>query len=273
VILNASAPDGNIRNLIEGNSIAFSGVPPDQDSSTGLSLRTQRNIVRRNAFYYNDSSGVTLSVDGGNNNDASNNFICHNVFFHNGYPLLETWDPTKYGLMLARWVDDDQHNPMTGVAIKNNVFHENQLGGIYYYYVDLEEQDVAGNWEEAGDPAFSSIAGEADPFDFEVFDFHLQAASPCVDNGVFLTHTVGAGADSTVLTVEDAGYFTDGDDLVEGDMIQLEGQAAAVVITDVDYDAGTITVDSPLSWDDGAGVGLPYFGAAPDQGAHEWEPL
>jgi hypothetical protein len=273
VILNTSYPDSNIRNVIEENVIVFSGVPPDQDSSVGLSVRTQYNIVRRNVLYYNDSSGVALTVDGGNYNDASNNHVYSNTFFHNGYPLFETWDPTKYGMMLARWVDDAGHNPMTGVAIKNNIFHDNQLGGIYYYYVNQDDQFVADNWEEAGDPGFVSISGTADPFDFGVFDFHLQAGSPCIDNGGFLTRTTNSGTDSTVLAVEDAGYVADGGGLVEGDMIQLEGQESAVTITGVDYGASTITVDTPLSWAEGTGVGLPYFGAAPDQGAHEREPL
>jgi len=237
-----------------------------------LSLRTQHNIVRRNIFYECDSSGIALSADGGNTNDASNNRIYGNVIYKNGYPLIETWDPDKSGLMLARWVDDSAHNPMTGVAIKNNILHENQLYGIYYYYVNEAEQHVDGNWDEQGDPGFVDISGTADPLDFGVFDFHLQATSPCVDNGAFLTVTTNAGQGSTVLEVEDAGYFTDGWGLVEGDMIQLEGHTQAATITAIDYQARTLTVDAPLDWAVGTGVSLPYFGARPDQGVYEREP-
>jgi len=272
VILNSSYPDSNIRNIIEDNMIVFSGVPPDQDSSVGLSLRTQHNIVRRNIFYHNDSSGVALSNDGGNSNNASNNYIYHNTFYHNGYTLLNDWDPTKSGMLLARWVDDAAHNAMTGVAIKNNIFHDNQLYAVYYYYVEQSEQFVENNWEEEGDPGFVSISGTADPFDFAVFDFHLQAGSPCVDSGGYLTRTTNDAADGTELSVEEAGYFTDGNALVEGDMIQIEGRERAVTITDVDYETGTITIDTALSWTAGTGVGLPYFGAGPDQGACEREP-
>jgi hypothetical protein len=229
--------------------------------------------VRRNIFYYCDSSGVALSADGGNTNDASDNHVYSNVFFHNGYPAFDEWDPTKSGMMLARWVDDAAHNAMTGVAIRNNIFHENQLYAIYFYYVIREEQAVSDNWEEAGDPGFLSIAGTADPFDFDLFDFHLQATSPCIDSGGFLTWTTSAGTDGTTLVVEDAGYFTDGNGLVEGDMIQLEGQGAAVTVTDVDYATSTLVVATPLSWAAGTGVSLPYFGARPDQGAYEHEPL
>jgi hypothetical protein len=272
VILNTSTADANIRNVIEDNKIAFSGVPPDQVASAGMSMRTQLNIVRRNAFYHCDGAGLGLSANAGNSNDASNNHVYNNVFYRNGYLLFDDWDPRKTGMMLARWEDIPGYNAMVGVAIKNNIFHENQLHAIYYYYVDEAAQSVAGNWEEEGDPGFVDISGTADPFDFDVFDFRLQASSPCVDGGVFLTETTNAAQDATVLEVDNAGYFTDGFGLIEGDMIQLEGQDVAVVITGIDYDANTITVDVPLSWEAGTGVGLPYFGSSPDQGMQEHGP-
>jgi len=46
-------------------------------------------------------------------------------------------------------------------------------------------------------------------------------------------------------------------------MIQLEGQAVAVTITAIDYAAGTLTVDTPLTWSAGTGVSLPYLAPAP----------
>ena len=270
VILNTSDPDMNVRNVIEENMIVFSGVPPDQDTSTGLSVRTRWNIIRRNTFYHNDASGVALSNDGASTNNASGNHIYQNVFFHNGYPLFTDWDPQKSGLLLARWVDDSAHLPMTGVAIRNNIFHQNQLHGIYYYHVDETEQVVSDNWEEEGDPGFVSVSGTPDPTDFTLYDFRLQGSSPCIDGGGFLTVTTSPGTDSTTLEVEDPGYFTDGEGLVSGDMIQLEGQDIAVLVTDVDHAAGTLTLDTPLTWTEGTGVGLPYFGSGPDQGAHEY---
>ena len=269
VILNTSDPNGNRRNVIEDNYIVFAGVPPDQVSSTGLSVRTQHNIVRRNIFYYCDSSGVALSVDGSNNNDASNNYIYNNVFYHNGYLLVDDWNPRKSGLMLARWNDSAGYNPMTNVAIKNNIFHDNNMFAIYYYYVDEAEQVVADNWLEEGDPGFMDLTGQADPFDFTVFDFHLAPGSPCINNGGFLTTTTNSGTNSTDLQVEDAGYFSDGRGVVAGDIIQLEGQTATAGISAIDYGANRITLDSPLSWQAGTGVSLPYNGDRPDQGAYE----
>ena len=269
VILNTSFPEENVRNVIEDNYIVFSGVPADQDTSAGLSVRTQSNIVRRNVFYYNDSNGVALSVDNGNTNDASGNHIYHNVIFHNGYPIISDWGPDKSGLLLARWVDDAAHNPMTGVAIKNNILHENQLYGIYYYYVNEAEQTVEGNWHEQGDPLFVAATGEPAPDDFTSLDFHLQPTSPCIDAGSFLTRTTGAGQDSTVLAVADAGYFTDGNGLVAGDLVQLEGQTGTALVVAVDFAANTITVNRLLTWAADTGVSLPYLGSRPDQGAFE----
>lgn len=269
VITNTSFPELNVGNVFEDNVIAYSGVPPDNDSSTGLSLRTQHNVVRHNAFHTNDSSGVTLSADDGNTNDASNNHIYNNVFYRNGYLLFDDWDASKYGLMLARWVDDAGHNTMTGVAVKNNIFVENNLGAIYFYYVDERAQVVSSNWLEEGDPGFLSAAGDPDPFDPFALDFRLEAGSPCVDNGGFLAQATNDGQDSTDLQVDDAGYFIDGYGMVEPDLIQLEGQTRAVAIAAVDYDTDTLTLAEPLTWSAGDGVSLPYHGARPDQGLHE----
>jgi len=271
VILNTSYPDKNIGNIIENNMITFSGVPPDNNTSTGLSVRTQFNIIRRNIFYYNDSSGVGLSADGGNYNDASNNYVYNNTFYHNGYTLFEDWEPTKSGMLLARWVDDSQHNPMTGVAIKNNIFYDNNLYAIYFYYVDRTQQYVEGNWEEEGDPGFVDISKTPEPFDFSSLNLHLNATSPCINNGVFLTRTLNSGEESNVLMVEDANYFTDGNGVVEGDMIQFEGSDMAVTITEIDYSTGRITIDTPMTWSQRTWIALPYFGTAPDQGAYEVE--
>ncbi|MFC1609950.1 MopE-related protein [Myxococcota bacterium] len=270
VITNSSQPDINKRNIFEDNIIAYAGVPPDQVSSAGLSLRTPYNIVRRNAFYSSDSSGVTLSADGGNHNDPSNNHIYNNVFYRNGYLLVDDWDPRKYGLMLARWNDDAQHNVMAGVAIKNNIFHENNHGAIYYYYVNEAEQVVANNWEEEGNPGFLTATGDPDPFDFAALELQLADGSPCINNGGFLTQATNAGDNSTDLQVIDAGYFFDGYDIVEPDMIQLEGQTVAVPIDAINYATNHITLAEPLSWNPDDGVSLPYHGVLPDQGIHEY---
>ena len=71
--------------------------------------------------------------------------------------------------------------------------------------------------------------------------------------------------------VEDAGYFYDGFGIAgeKGDVIQLSGSKATARILKIDYTAHAITLDEPLTWEHGQGVGLAYTGAAPDIGALE----
>ena len=71
------------------------------------------------------------------------------------------------------------------------------------------------------------------------------------------------------LPVKDAGYFCDGFDIVEGDLIQLEGQHETARITKVDYDQNKLYLERPLTWKDRQGVSLPFSGTAPDIGVFE----
>ena len=113
-----------------------------------------------------------------------------------------------------------------------------------------------------------STSGTPDVANPNQFDFHLQTGSPAIDQGVFLTTTSSAGS-GTVIPVADASCFIDGFGIVEGDRLQLEGQTQVVRIVSVDYAANRLTVDAPLTWTSGLGVGLPYTGSKPDIGAFE----
>lgn len=103
----------------------------------------------------------------------------------------------------------------------------------------------------------------------EQFDFHLEDGSPAIDRGRPLTWTDGRGSGKKI-RVEDAGYFTDGYGVVEGDLIQI-GDDSAVRITAIDYRRNVIAVDRSLSWQDAEPVSLAYNGSAPDIGAFECE--
>jgi hypothetical protein len=119
---------------------------------------------------------------------------------------------------------------------------------------------------------FASISGAPDPSNEEQFDFRLQAGSPCIDTGGFLTTITSTSGSGTSFVVDDAGYFMDGWGVVAPDVLQLEGQAQAASVVGVDYVTNTITVDTSLTWTQGQGVGLQYEGAAPDLGAYEFAP-
>jgi hypothetical protein len=97
-------------------------------------------------------------------------------------------------------------------------------------------------------------------------DFRLQAGSAGLGSGSFLTNVVGSGT-STRLTVADSLYFSDGNGLVPGDTIQLQGAAQTVQIQSIDRGANALILSSPIAYKDGQGVALPYNATAPDIGA------
>jgi Ca2+-binding RTX toxin-like protein len=100
--------------------------------------------------------------------------------------------------------------------------------------------------------------------------FRLPPGSPLIDRGEVLTRTLSAGSGTSV-PVGDAGYFSDGFGIVEGDRVQIDA-SAPVEVTNVNYETNTLTLASARSWFDGAQVNLPFQGDAPDIGAFEFTP-
>ncbi len=79
-----------------------------------------------------------------------------------------------------------------------------------------------------------------------------------------LPKTINSGTGKT-LRVADAGYFTDGFGIVEGDTIRV-GSNPAVRIMNINYSTNEITVDRNISWSSNNGVNLDFSGARPDMG-------
>ena len=268
-------PSSNSRyNVLEGNTFAFSGLPPDNDGSSGVGLRTGYTIVRRNVFYENDQAGLNIATLGYTANfppplDLRFNHVFHNVFFHNAFAAITPgFKPFEAAITLT----DFGGPPITEVTIKNNIMWQNRWAqAISYYHVDPALQTEGVNWKEAGDPLFVNDRAAPDPLDQSRLDFHLQPTSPAVDAGASLTRTT-AGGSGTQIPVEDAMFFIDGFGVVLGDLVQLEGQTRTVRVVAVDYGLNRITIDAPLTWQQGQGVSLAYSGAAPDLGAFESGP-
>jgi hypothetical protein len=58
--------------------------------------------------------------------------------------------------------------------------------------------------------------------------------------------------------------------VVAGDLIQLQGQTATAQVVSNDWVNHVLYLNATLSWTNGQGVSLPYYGTAPDQGAFEY---
>ena len=180
--------------------------------------------------------------------------------------------------------------PISGCAVKNNLFFGNTGGDLFFYYTDAAAQTVSGNYfavvkgsnatgmitvtlpadnlQSSADPLFADLGAAFTVDNLKRLDFHLQAGSPAIDRGVFLTTTTASGS-GTVVAVADPHYFIDGYGIVPGDEIQLEGQTVTARIVGVDYTGKTLTVDQPLTFTTGQGVAMRYSGKAPDIGAFE----
>jgi len=102
-------------------------------------------------------------------------------------------------------------------------------------------------------------------------DFQLSPGSPGHGTGVFLTQAVGAGT-SNLLPVQYSLYFSDGNGVMLGDMIQLQGGTATAQIVSIDRKSNTLTLSSPVTFTNGQGIALPYSGSAPDVGAGQVSP-
>lgn len=116
-------------------------------------------------------------------------------------------------------------------------------------------------------------------------DYHLQASSPAIAAGTYLT-TVASGdsGSGTSLVVKDASYFQDGYGLsnaysaVNGDCIAVGTASNHVCITAVNYTTNTLTLASSISRSAGQGVYLysksdgvrVLTGSAPDMGAYPY---
>jgi hypothetical protein len=283
--------DDDYYNVLEGNRIAFSGASiDDATGASGLSVRGPHTIVRNNMVYCNAGPGISFYADASGNYDPRFEHVFHNTFYKNGIsPLSQSDFRYTFGLLFDNVAGNNPAIPIVNAAIKNNLFYQNTGGDVYFYYTSAALQAVAGNYYASAsnnstpmaalagntvstvNPLFADISAQANVSAIMNFDFHFQLGSPAIDKGVFLTATTAAGS-GAVIAVADAGYFTDGYGITDGDLIQFEGQAQTARIIKVDYGANTITVDKTLTWTSGQGIALAYYGTAPDAGAFEYNP-
>ncbi len=258
-------------NLIEGNRIGYSSIPPDNWGSPGLALSTKNNIIRRNKFLYNDQSGIALTLSSGYYSDVTYNKIYNNSFLHNGWNMATGPDVRTSALGFSVYSGNHivKYN-----SVKNNVYYDHyQTYGSYN--VNLGDQTFEGNWDgdTQGDPKFVNASKTpGDPMDSTLPDLHLQTGSPCIDAGTYLTVITSTSGSGTSFQVAESSYFMDGWGIpnVMGDEIQLYESSETARIVSINHSTNTITVDRDLTWKQNQGISLSYVGAAPDIGAYEY---
>jgi parallel beta-helix repeat protein len=289
------------RNIFYGNTGDGDGEGTRSGGLGGImhgSNTGSRDVIIRNNIFYDNKGAILVEIG----YKVYNNVVVANNRDYTGpnsdYDDGGCWVSGFSGLGFA-------HHVLSRVGIKNNIIGNHNYGEICMRrseepnsmdinnnlylpgadFVDLDNTKLGyfENWK-AYIENISTIVGddedsiEADPLfvnvpDYPVgspdlFDFHLQSVSPCIDAGAFLTKTINSGSGSQI-SVENAGYFCNGYDIADGDLIQLEGQAQTARVTNVNYDNNVITIDTELVWQSGQGVSLPYYGSKPDIGAIE----
>jgi len=242
--------------VIENNIIwDVHGQDPWGTYACGFQTSGRQIIFRKNKIYDIDGNGLEIYADK-HFPEIKKIMIYNNVVYNAG----KMHEPsTSWGLSF----NERDPGSLSNCAVKNNIFFCNYSDGIEYRdYADPLEHSVSHNTWNTTDPLFFS-ASEG--------DFRIAFDSPCVDSGGFLTKARSSGS-GTQLPVEDAGYFSDGFGIAEGDWIQLEGQSETAKILSIDYANHILHLNRSLTWSLNQGVSLAYSGLAPDIGAYEYIP-
>src|SRR4030042_1976567 len=178
--------ENNIIRDVEG--IGVSGVP-----QPGLGITGPRRIVRKNVVYQISGSGMEIIA--GYPIGASYDKVYNNVIFRAGQSKVDQFD---HGIDFTTF----EGPGITGVELVNNIFRDNTMDGISWRDLANPDLQVIRNnwWQVDGDPRFVNENS---------YNFNLQADSPAIDNGDWLTSTVSASS-GTSIPVVDASYFIDG---------------------------------------------------------------
>ncbi|HET9316332.1 MAG TPA: Calx-beta domain-containing protein, partial [Vicinamibacteria bacterium] len=292
------------RNLVEGNTFAFTPSSGNASPYAGIQYSAQQGIVRRNIFRDTVGPGLDLTLYSNEARYNTDNRIYHNVFYKTSFAGLSIAQTSSY--------------TFSGNVIKNNVLYKSQfvandtrwswytgtLAGKPVQFLTgrqdgflFERNDILGSAagqvyavtygrrDSSSNPAGQSLAAwqQSQPALFknnlevppsfvseDARDFRLAAGSPLIDAAAYLTTTSSAGS-GTVLPVADVSWFFDGYGIAGevGDYVQLAGQAVRARIVSINETSRTLQLDQALTWTAGQGVALAFNGSAPDLGAIE----
>jgi PKD repeat protein len=268
-------------NLIEGNRFGYADFPCGATwGAPGTAVSTNSNIMRYNAYFYNNLAGIEFYTADSYNAGPNYNKVYNNTFNDNGWNGAP--DPQSAQISFPNY---STRFTIKSNAIKNNLYFDAPTVYSKTSNVSYGDQIFAGNYDgdTSGDPRFvnaTSVPG--DPRNTSYPDLRLQTGSPAIDAGTYLSRVASADTGSgTTLVVEDASYFYDGtwtlSGTTQGDWVAVGMVGNVVQVQAVDYSTNTITLAGAITRNDldpiwlyrkSDGVRILY-GTAPDAGAHE----
>lgn len=235
------------------------------------SNRTYNNTVYSNGERGRYGSGPGVVMSHNPYSEQYDNIFMNNIFYAN---RIFKDAHTQRDVPSVQIAYSSSANPSETRFYNNNVTPQSDKNEVVVwikkknmgYTLDAFEQaypEYNGN-NIQGNPRF--IAEQPDLKNLDRSEYELTKDSPCVDAGGFLTYAIGAAEDSA-LKVSDPYFFSDGFDIVEGDMIRVGDEEAQ--IRSIDYETGYLILNKKIQWKDKAPVSLIYKGEAPDIGAVE----
>jgi hypothetical protein len=226
-------------------------------------LHNTGNRVYHNVFHDNDCAGIALfgAKSEGEKGIADNHYANNILWDNKGWAEEGNCAGVSPGQVLFRdsFIGHHFKGNALGSPLGTRVIH-NEFG----VGEDVDSGASKGHFAQSviGDPGFVDAAGH---------NYRLKAESPVIDKGVFLTRVSSPTGRGRTFQVEDAAWFFDGNGIAgeEGDWIMIESVPVPARITGVDRQNRTLTVESETTWVQGAGVSMPWKGAAPDPGIVE----
>jgi len=237
------------------------GLIGDHGSPDGENCRIYHNTIYNAGDGYSTSGGSS-NMEGGLFNTiwgSATSDVHDNVYKNNIVQLA-----TLYGIHCVPVAPHDSSDMYNQFWVNNNVY-DSSNNDVNYFATKRTMELAESLWPSY---FYDNLWQDSDFTDVGNDDFTLQAGSPCIDEGGWLT-TATTTTSGTSLVVDDARYFCDGYGLINGDQIRI-GDCELVRITNVNYGTDTLTLEESRSWTSGDGVSLDYNGAAPDIGAHEY---
>lgn len=279
-------------NLIDSNIFKDSVHYYSTSGGNGIQYAGQNGIIRRNVFYH-VNVGIGMTSYGQEAAFNYGNRVYNNTFHDNWCVGLAISSPLKkmtdneyrnnilwnnQGLGASQCAEKNAkqillRNSKTsgGRFINNNIassVDEYVIGiwgsershSLFSYYLSFGVAEIDDSTQV--DPLFKSESNH---------DYSLQAESPMIDAGAFLTSVISADGSGNQIQLADVKYFYDGYSIPGevGDKVQIAGRDETATIVKIDYTKQAIILNKPLTWLQGDGIALSYNGVSPDIGARE----
>lgn len=285
--------DSSRHNLIEGNIFRDSVKYYSSSGGNGIQYAGQNGIIRHNLFYrvnvgigmasyrdeatynygnriynnnFHDNHCIAISIGGPINKMADNEYLNNIIWNNQGLSQENCADTSAKQILFRSRTNNEEH------FINNNIA-SSQGDGILGIWGTDRSYSIAEHENSIGNIHFTDNL-ETDPLfiDAKNNDYQLSKTSPMIDAGLFLTRIKSESASGTQIQVADISYFYDGFNIPgeKGDLVQIEGRNATAIISAINYQTQTLTLETALTWKKGEKIALSYRGIKPDIGALEY---